>query len=195
MEDSTLGGWTTPPQLPAGSVSATRRVAGSPGGPAKGTMGEFRSLTQATDETIKFAARTWEQREADEFERDGRTWTEPRRRRRYTLVRGNPLLAPDAVSGRSVLRPGQRALALAPRRPARGAEPADRHDGRDAAGAVMRPAARHPGRGHRDVGERTSAPARRDAWGCRDWAQVEARYQPLGKSRVRELYSLFEFDG
>ena len=58
-------------------------------------MGELRSLTQATDETIQYAARTWPQGRPEDFDREGRNYTDRATGTVYRLVHGNPLLADD----------------------------------------------------------------------------------------------------
>ena len=64
MEDSTFQGWTTP----LGPYPEGRKL---PSAPARGYVGEVRSLSRATEESIRYAARTWPQGRAEDFERDG----------------------------------------------------------------------------------------------------------------------------
>ena len=77
--------------MPPGTMDMPegRRVEGPPHRP--GYMGEVRSLPQATDDAIKYAARTWPQGRAEDFDVDGRVWTERATGIRYRLVHGNPL--------------------------------------------------------------------------------------------------------
>ena len=109
IEDSTFEGWTRGPVLgyPTGS-----RVEG----PAlqHGFQGTVWSLPQADEESIKYAKRSWPERDADDFEAVGRTWTDRRDGTAYRLVRGNPIagLGLDGrhVRGRLLLRGRRRAV-------------------------------------------------------------------------------------
>ena len=64
MEDSSWEGWTTPPMLEGFALGYPegRKL---PGGPPGGWMGVMRALPKATDDTIKYAARTWTQARPD----------------------------------------------------------------------------------------------------------------------------------
>jgi len=87
-EDSSWAGWTTPPpavmDMPDG-----RRLEGSPHKP--GYMGEVRSLPKATEDAIKYAARSWPQGRPEDFDHEGRVWTNRATGTVYRLVHGNPL--------------------------------------------------------------------------------------------------------
>lgn len=68
-----------------------------PGSPPGGWMGEFRTMPEATDDTIKFAKRHWKQVRPEDFERAGRRrYVERATGVEYDLCHGNPLLADDA---------------------------------------------------------------------------------------------------
>jgi hypothetical protein len=59
-------------------------------------VGEFRTLTKATADTIKYAARTWTQVQPEDFERTGRRrYVERATGIEYDLVHGNPMLGDD----------------------------------------------------------------------------------------------------
>lgn len=91
MEDSSWEGWTTPPGPPSPDLGypAGRRVEGSP---PSGWLGEIRTQSRATADAIKYAERSWPQRRAKDFKREGRQYVERGTGTTYTLVRGNPLL-------------------------------------------------------------------------------------------------------
>ena len=74
-------------------VPVGRKLEGSPA--RKGYLGEMRPMPKATGEAIKYAARQWPQGRADEFDRDGRTWTDRATGVVYKLVHGSPLQGDD----------------------------------------------------------------------------------------------------
>ena len=94
MDDSTWEGWTTPPS-PEGFALGYPEGRKLPGGPPGGWVGQFRTMPKATDETIKFAERTWPQVQAEDFERDGRRYVERSPGVQYDLCHGNPMLGDD----------------------------------------------------------------------------------------------------
>ena len=93
MEDSTFEGWTTP--LPPGVMDypTGRRVEDSPHKP--GFRGETWSLPKATEDSIRYASRSWPQGRLEDFDREGRTYTERATGTVYKLVHGNVLLGDD----------------------------------------------------------------------------------------------------
>ena len=97
MEDSTWEGWTTPP-APTGFDLGYPEGRKLPSGPPGGWVGEMRTKPEATDDTIKYAARIWPQVRAKDFECDGRRYTERATGVRYELCRGNLLLADDPAT-------------------------------------------------------------------------------------------------
>ncbi len=52
----------------------------------------MRSLPKATEDSIRYAARTWPRGRAEDYEREGRRFTERTTGVEYALVHGNPLL-------------------------------------------------------------------------------------------------------
>ena len=88
-EDSSFEGWTSSGST-LGLVPEGRKL---PGGPAKGYVGEVRSLPRATPDAIKFASRSWPQGRAEDFDRDGREFVDRATGARYRIAPGNPLLS------------------------------------------------------------------------------------------------------
>jgi hypothetical protein len=181
MEDSTWEGWTTMPPPPEGfalGYPEGRKVAGGPPG---GWMGQLRTMPRATDDAIKFAARTWTHARAEEFERVGRRrYIDRATGVEYDLVHGNPLLG-DEPELADVFLVADDALLFLRRVDRPEAEPRDGHDGADAGAVVMRPQ-----RGTLGASIQTFGPDfglyPSDCWGLRDWRQTAARYQSVGKS-------------
>ena len=150
MEDSTGSRVDDASRRPQDSSSATRRVAGSPSGPAR-TGGRAAHDAQATDETIKYAARTWAQVRAKEFEREGPPVHRARHRHRVRPLSTATRSWPTTPTWPTCSSSEDGALWFLRR--------ADRPEVRSRVmgtmGAMQRcghkAAARHPGRGHRDV--------------------------------------------
>jgi hypothetical protein len=82
-----------------GTLPSGRRLEQVEGKPA-GWLGEISVLAPATDDTVKAASRHLQQASADDFERDGRVWTDKASGRHYRLVHGQPLAAqrPDRLA-------------------------------------------------------------------------------------------------
>ena len=162
MEDNSWESWTTP--LPGHDLGYPegRKL---PSGPAPGWIGELRSSTRATADSVRYAERIWPQGKVGDFERTGkRRFTDRATGTEYALVHGDPLLGDDPeVADCSSSRTTR--SCFAPRRPAGGAEQVHGDDGRDEGRPLM----------NRDM--RTSietfGPDWRewpsDCWGRRDW--------------------------
>jgi hypothetical protein len=95
MEDSSWEGWTTPPS-PEGFALGYPEGRKLPSAPPGGWVGQLRTTPKATDDVIKFAARTWTQARPEEFERTGRRrYIDRHDGTAYDLVRGNVVLGDD----------------------------------------------------------------------------------------------------
>jgi hypothetical protein len=102
MEDSSWEGWTNPaniPPAPPGFELGYPEGRKLPSGPPGSWHGDLRALPRATDETIRFASRTWTQMRPKDFERTGRRRCVERATGvEYALCHGNPLLGDPEVA-------------------------------------------------------------------------------------------------
>ena len=177
MEDSELvrvDDATTAPGLALGYPEG-RKLPGAP----PGWVGQLRSMPKATDETIKFAERT------------GRRCSPRIRARRspgtssalWDRVRprhGNPMMGDDPeLADLFFAEDGSLWFLRRVDRPRCGARDGAMGGSRCGHDRPQRPAT------WRDASRRSGTDLRlfpSDCWGRRDWAQAEARYQPLGKT-------------